>query len=123
MQPSNLFSDYEGTTIPEQPEKKFSLGKWTLKKILFFFLFIFKNLQKMKTIFEFIKNSLLTLYFAPVGILSIIPILLLAIFSKRFRNEVIDKSNTENFNKNVNIILNVGAFCFWITLIIYLKLN
>lgn len=118
---SNLFSDYEGTTSPEKSNKKFSLGKWTLKKVLFFFLFIFKNLQKMKRVFEFIKNSLLTLYFAPVGILSIVPVLLLAIFSKYFRSEIISKSNTEKFNKNVNTILNVGAFCFWITLIIYLK--
>lgn len=121
MQQSNLFSDYEGTTSPEKSNKKFSLGKWTLKKILFFFLFIFKNLQKMKKTFEFIKNSLLMLYFAPVGILSIVPVLLLAVFSKRFRNEILCKSNTKEFNETVNTILNVGAFCFWITLIIYLK--
>lgn len=120
---SNLFSDYEGTTSPEKSNKKFNLGKWILKKVLFFFLFIFKNLQKMKTVFEFIKNSLLTLYYAPVGILSIVPVLLLAIFSKYFRNEVICKSNTKEFNEAVNKILNVGAFLFWVGSIIYLKLK
>jgi len=127
MNGSNLFSDYSGETSPVAYKKKRTIGKFLIGFILKSILFITKTFFKMINFFKLIYKGVKFIYYLPAGIICFIFVLILLLFSNKFKAYLLSSTeggeNQKQFTKKITLLSNVLSFAFWALLSAYLLIK